>query len=366
MTPEDSSATNETQVHDGYDLETGLLARLREWIDVFPWLRLIRILRVVGSPPLLGLVALTLVVWKIGITLLALDQTTPEVPEIASTVNQQFNFFTAFIAHLNPASVFDGDPEIVWWKTLLGIGWSVFVWTPVALLLSRQGGLLTAGRPLMPLSAALSLALSRTLAGWLAAVVPLGCVGVFAVLIMMIGWISGFVGDITWLNSLLAGATLLFAIPCGLLAFGANVAIPLSWGALANERDPDAMDSLSRGYEYLFRRPLHLAAYLLVSAIIASIISILAVGVTKTAIQINTQLLEFAHAAEGMVVTSSNLLDYLPVVVLLTALWSLLGGVYLLLRYDAGGQEVEDLWQADTCPEPPLPSIPSQSIDSTS
>jgi hypothetical protein len=105
---------------------------------------------------------------------------------------------------------------------------------------------------------------------------------------------------------------------------------------------------------------------LLVSAIIASIISILAIGVTKTAIQINSQLLEFAHAAEGMVVTSSNLLDYLPVVVLLTALWSLLGGVYLLLRYDAGGQEVEDLWQADTCPEPPLPSIPSQSIDSTS
>ena len=261
--------------------------------------------------------------------------------------------------------MFHDDPEIVWWKTLLGIGWSVFVWTPVAILLSRQGGLLTAGRSLMPLSAALSLALSRTLAGWLAAVVPLGCIGVFAVLIMMIGWISGLFGDITWLNSILAGVTLLFAIPCGLLAFGANVAIPLSWGALANERDPDAMDSLSRGYEYLFRRPLHLAAYLLISAIIASIVSILAVGVTRTAIQINSQLLKFADAADGMVITSTDLLGHLPVVVLLTAIWSLLGGVYLLLRYDAGGQEVEDLWQADACPKPPLPSIPSQSTDST-
>jgi len=365
MPSEDSSATNETQVHDGYDLETGLLARLREWIDLFPWLRLIRVLRVVGSPPLLASVGLTLAVWKIGITLLALDQSTPEVAEIAATVNHQVNFFAAFLGHLNPTSVFHDDPEIVWWKTLLGIGWSVFVWTPVAILLSRQGGLLTAGRSLMPLSAALSLALSRTLAGWLAAVVPLGCIGVFAVLIMMIGWISGLFGDITWLNSILAGVTLLFAIPCGLLAFGANVAIPLSWGALANERDPDAMDSLSRGYEYLFRRPLHLAAYLLISAIIASIVSILAVGVTRTAIQINSQLLKFADAADGMVITSTDLLGHLPVVVLLTAIWSLLGGVYLLLRYDAGGQEVEDLWQADACPKPPLPSIPSQSTDST-
>ncbi len=366
MPPEDSSATHETQTHDGYDLETGLLARLREWIDIFPWLRLIRILRVAGSPPLLGLVALTLVVWKVGITLLALDQATPEIPEIASTANQLFNFFATFIVHLNPASVFNGDSGIVWWKALLGIVWSVFVWTPTVLLLARQGGLLTAGRPLMPLSAALSLALSRTLAGWLAALVPLGCVSVFALLIMMIGWISGFVGDITWLNSLLAGVTLLFAIPCGLLAFGANAAIPLSWAALSNERDPDAMDSLSRGYEYLFRRPLHLVAYLLVSAIIASVISMLAFGITKTAIQINSQLLNYAHAAEGMVVKSSNLLEHLPVVVLLTATWSLLGGVYLLLRYDAGGQEVEDLWQADARPEPPLPSIPSQSLDSDS
>ena len=73
-----------------------------------------------------------------------------------------------------------------------------------------------------------------------------------------------------------------------------------------------------------------------------------------------------AHAADGMVITSSNLLAHVPVVALLTAAGSLLGGVYLLLRYDAGGQQVEDLWQAEPRPRPPLPSIPSQSIDSKS
>lgn len=365
MTPKDSSATTEPQVHDGYDLETGLLARLREWIDIFPWLRLIRVLRVVGSPPLIGVVAIALAIWKLGISLIAQDALFPEVPETAATVNQQASFLAAYVEHLNPASVFHGDQEIVWWKTLLGICWSVFVWTPIAILLSRQGGLLTAGRPLMPLPASISHALSRTLAGWLAAIVPLACIGVFACLISVIGWFSGIIGEITWLNYLFAVAIILFAVPSGLLAFGANVAIPLSWGALANERDPDAMDSLSRGYEYLLRRPLQLVVYVLVGGCIASIVSMLALGVSITSIQINSSLLEFVDAANGMVVTSTNLLAHLPLVVLLTASWSLLGGIYLLLRYDAGGQEVEDLWQPDPCPDPPLPSIPGQSNDST-
>ncbi len=365
MTAEDSPATNDAQVHDGYDLETGLLARMREWTDILPWLRLVRILRVVGSPPLMGLVALTFAIWKMVIDLSTEGEISLHAfpADAASTMGQQGVLFATYIENLNPASVFSGNPEIVWWETLLGICWSVFIWTPVAILLSRQGGLLAAGRPLMPLPAVISLALSRTFAGWLAAVVPLGCVSVFAILIMLIGWFSGLVGDITWLNSILALVTILFAIPCGVLAFGANIAIPLSWGALANERDPDAMDSLSRGYEYLFRRPLQLALYLLVAAVIMGVVVVLAAGVTEAAIQISGRLLRFSGAADSMTNNSIACLSYLPIVVILTATWSLLGGVYLLLRYDTGGQEVEDLWQADVRPEPPLPSIPGQSND---
>lgn len=365
MPPDDSQATNDNQVHDGYDLEIGILARLREWIDVLPWLRLIRILRVVGSPPLIGIVALTFAVWKIGIMLMTLNEIVPHAstPEAATATGQQTALFTAYIANLNPASVFSANPEISWWKTLMGICWSVFIWTPVAILLSRQGGLLAAGRPLMPLSAAVSLALSRTFAGWLAAAVPLGCISVLAVLIMLIGWFSGLVGDISWFNSIMAVLTILFAIPCGVLAFGANVAIPLSWGALGNERDPDAMDSLSRGYEYLFRRPLQLGLYLLVAAVIMSVVAVLSGEISEAAIEINGRLLKFCGATDGMITKSIALLKHLPVIALLTATWSLLGGVYLLLRYDTGGQEVEDLWQADVPSDPPLPNIPSQSAE---
>ena len=177
---------------------------------------------------------------------------------------------------------------------------------------------------------------------------------------MLLGWLANLLGDVSWINSILAVVTVAIAIPCGILAFGANAAIPLSWAALANERDPDALDSLSRGYEYVFRRPLQLVLYLTISLVIVGVAVLLAIGVSEAAIQICSRLLGFCGTPENMIAATVNLLSHLPVVVLLTSMWSLLGGIYLLLRYDAGGQEVEDLWQPEPTPPPPLPSLPGQ------
>ena len=362
MNSNDSHPTKE-QVHSGYDLESGLFARVREWIDVLPWLRLGRTLRVAGSPPLIFLVALTFAIWKIGISLMPFSEAIPHAhqPEVAwATAQQGPEIVAAYLQGLNPTSVFGGDEKIVWWKTLLGILWSVLVWTPIVILLARQGGLLTAGRPLMSLRAVISLVLSRTWAGWTAALVPLGCVSAFALIIMLLGWLANLLGDVSWINSILAVVTVAIAIPCGILAFGANAAIPLSWAALANERDPDALDSLSRGYEYVFRRPLQLVLYLTISLVIVGVAVLLAIGVSEAAIQICSRLLGFCETPESMIAATVSLLSHLPVVVLLTSMWSLLGGIYLLLRYDAGGQEVEDLWQPEPTPPPPLPSLPGQ------
>ena len=363
MTSNDSPATDNDQVHAGYDLETGLLAQMREWIDIFPCLRLARITRAMGSPPLLGLVALTFAVWKIGIVFMMPEDVSAYYSEVATTAGQQSAFLTDHLQNLNPTTIFHENSTMTWWRTSLGICWSVMIWAPMAILLSRQGGLLAAGRPMMPLSSAIHLALSRTLAGWLTAVIPLGLTTVIASGILCAGWLSGVAGSITWINSMLAAITLLLAIPCGLLAFGANIAIPLSWAALANERDPDTMDSLSRGYEYLLRRPLHLALYVLLAVGITVVIAILATGITTAAIQISCQILAFSGATDAMIETSKNVLANLPIVVLFTAAGSLLGGVYLLLRFDAGGQEVEDLWEVKIHPEPPLPSLSDDSPD---
>ena len=65
MNPDNSDSSRE-EVHRGHDLEAGLLARVREWTDVFPWLRLGRTLRVAGSPPLVFLMATTFAVWCLG------------------------------------------------------------------------------------------------------------------------------------------------------------------------------------------------------------------------------------------------------------------------------------------------------------
>ena len=357
----DNSPSTEEQVHRGYDPESGLLTRLREWTDVFPWLRLGRTLRVAGSPPLIFLVAVTLTIWKIGIWLLPFPEAIPHVHLADAGWNTlEPAAIASHVQGLNPTSVFNGNEEFIWWKTLLVILWSVLVWTPTVIVLTRQGGLLTAGRPLMSIRSVITLGLTRMWPGWMAALVPLGCVSALSLLILTIGWIASLIGDVSWINTIFSIATVAIAIPCGILAFGANAAIPLSWAALGNERDPDALDCLSRGYEYLFRRPLQLVLYLTVSLVIVGVVVLLAIGVTEAATHVCNRVLGLCEAPENMIATTGKLLSHLPVVVLLTAMWGLVGGVYLLLRYDAGGQEVEDLWQPEPTPVPPLPSIPGQ------
>src|SRR6056297_3220639 len=51
------------QTHGGHDPESGLLTRLRTWVDVLPWLRLGRVARIAGSPLLIALVASATVIW---------------------------------------------------------------------------------------------------------------------------------------------------------------------------------------------------------------------------------------------------------------------------------------------------------------
>ena len=64
---------NGSQVHGGHELEAGMLERVREWTDLFPWLRLARVLRIAASPTLLLVVAATLFVWAIGMRYTASD-----------------------------------------------------------------------------------------------------------------------------------------------------------------------------------------------------------------------------------------------------------------------------------------------------
>ncbi|MGI9472748.1 MAG: hypothetical protein ACR2NZ_14515 [Rubripirellula sp.] len=359
MNIDDDQAKNK-KPHRGHDLESGLLSRFREWVDVLPWIRLGRTMRAVASPPLLLMVAATFFVWRVGESqILGIGPIESFLTDDMLSLRNDSARLARFIHQTNATSVYDLGVGVSWWQVILGLSWTVVVWAPAGILLTRQGGCLTAGRPMMSFQTGLALAVRRSPAAWLSSFVPLACVFAMTLLIAAFGWMSRWLPDVRAIEAVFALLSALIAIPCGILAFGANVAVPLSWSAIANEEQPDTLDSLSRGYEYLFRRPLQLVGYVVVALFILWVVRLLASGVAIAAIAVATNTLMFCNSPMPVVEMVSVMLAHLPAVALLTSLWSLIGGIYLLLRYDAGGQEVEDLWLPDPVPSTPLPQVPT-------
>lgn len=359
----DDSNKGGDETHHGHDPETGILSRMREWTDVFPWLRLARTLRVAGSPPLVLLTAIVFSIWRFGETLIlgsdpGRDAMRLDATSLLDFVLQSGAMIASHIRGSIPTSIYDPASSQLWWQDLLGILWSLLIWAPIAMLLARQGALLTAGRTMVGLKPGFSHVIRRSPAAWLAALVPLACVFAMGLLIAAVGWSARLPDGVLGLEALLAIIASLIAIPCGILAFGAGVAVPLGWAALVNERDPDSLDSLSRGYEYLFRRPLQLVLYVALSLGILSFIGALATGIAWAASSVAIAMLNLSGCSPTVPQLTQQVLQLFPTVVVLTLLWSLIGGVYLLLRYDAGGQDVEDLWQPSPRATPSLPSIP--------
>ncbi len=357
MTEPNEQDAESGKLHTGYDLESGFLARVREWTDLLPWLRLGRTLRVTGSPVMVGMVALTFIVWwNVQVRLFGTTkiegigyQSSPQVVEWIVTRTTQ----------LIPISAFDLNArEISWSSRWLAIVWALLVWTPVILYLLRQGALLTAGRELVGLELGVRRSIRLTPTSLLIAFVPLACVLVFGLMILVAGWLARWIEGIAFLEAPLALLIVIIAIPCGLLGFGAFIAVPLGWAALANEKDPDALDALSRGYEYLYRRPLQVAWYAFLSTLILLIITAITALIAEVAVWFVIAMLNAAGTENSFAERVLGILVFYPIVVGLTLFWALVGGVYLLLRYDAGEQEIEDLWQPFPKPTPPLPQLP--------
>ncbi len=308
-----------------------------------------------GEALILGESASTLPSWLSG----EVANTEMTSDEVAVIGEPPIKTIASLAYHTSPSVAYAIPSQELGWRLLLGTGWSLLIWTPIALLLARQGALLTAGRPMMSLRSGLELGLARMLRAWLTALVPTACLLMIALLIFLLGKVGQWTGRIAAMEVVMATALALIALAGGLLAFGAHFAIPLGWAALANEQNPDPLDSLSRGYEYLLRRPLHLAAYLLLSVVILIVIGGLAAGVAWAANELAGVVLSGNDGAQSLVQRITVVLNHFPIAVLATLGWGLIGGVYLLLRRDAGGQDVEDIWMPPVKPRPRLPSVPN-------
>ena len=364
MAASNDKASSSEKVHAGHDLETGILSRVREWIDVFAWLRLIRTLRLAGSPPMILIGITTLLVWWVGqhwilgeqLSLVAIDG---KAASVVSASQDSLMTTMQFVRLINATTVL--NPSIQDTRVFRQFGsilWTIFIWSPSALIFLRQGAQLTAGRSMMNLRDVNQLAILRAPASWLTAIVPLVCVLAMGLVILLIGWISKQAPSAAWILMPSALLIVLISLPCGILAFGATIAVPLAWSALANEKDPDALDSLSRGYEYLYRRPFHLLIHAMVAFVLLLVVTFLATGIVSAAGMVAFSILQWAGAPLTLTGLIGRILAIIPMATCFAFSWALIGGIYLLIRAEAGGQPVEDLWEPKRRVRKHLPKIP--------
>lgn len=364
------SAVEKASHHAGHDLESGVLARARSWVDVFGWIRLGRVMRVAGSPVMVALTALTtalwLPIWNLCLGSELLWQLPPTSAHAVATTLWERPLWCAIsfidlVQSLFAAAIFTpwtSDLE-GWLRLLASILWTILVWAPTAMILQRQGALLTAGRPMLPVGDVARWAARRYWRACAAAIVPALCIASILWAVALLGALLGSVEE-TWVMIPLAFVIAGIALPAGFLAFGSIVAVPISWAALINEREPDPLDSLSRGYEYLFRRPLQLLALLVVSLVILAVVAYLATFVVSLGYEMIAGPLALVSADFALAAYAQAWLRHCPLILGYTVSWALVGGIYLLLRFHAGGQEVEDLWITSAHPAQPLPELKSQ------
>lgn len=336
---------DDPEIHAGYEFEAGMFSRVRCWVDLFPWLRLLRVPRILASP---AYVALASTAWAVSSAWIGYFSAGPQLGRITAKVSGM------------------GPTEATLWSLVetLFVGLVLLLlWAPVIQIIGRAGAGLVADQGLLGFGTSLRITRSRWFKSGLLPLIPLA--GALALMIPI--WIMRLPSGLLqwdWLATLTGLVVGVAAIPIGVLCFGALFATPLGLIAMVSEPDPDPIDSLSRGYEYLFRRPLHLAWYLVIGGGLLWLARYLLGGVTTAAKLVSGTLSSAvaANARESLV--AASVIDCILYGWLITLAIALAGGAYLLLRYDAGGQEVEDLWQPVGPAEPDLPTLPEEAYRS--
>ncbi len=249
---------------------------------------------------------------------------------------------------LNPSVLLLSNPS---WQTLLHAGAKqaiiVLAWMfPVAIVLRESITECAQRRPtgLLDLCRVLK---ARGLALFLATWIPLACI------LMLVGcyWLFGWLGR--W-NLTLADWASVLAIPLllasGVLTIGAWLAIPLAWASILTEPICDTFDALSRGYEYVFRRPLHLLIYALAATLLHWAMYLIVSFACIAGQQIAMALYQRGASGGSQPDRANRILDAIPEVYSILMMWALIGALYLLLRHDANEQEIEDIPEQLPCP----------------
>ena len=353
------------EVFEGNRLETGVLQRARRWRDAIPVLVLVDAVRVAGSPLCVGMIWLTL---GLHHGLLSLDLSRYGIP-LTSWIGQPgsqsgFPWSTPPWTDLPPVADVPPDAGFADSALALTLGLVRFalvglLWLVPAGIVARAGACYVAGRP-QPFSWQAREVLRRWRVLVTVAVLPLLAILVLVVAMALLGCVGRLANFplLGWVGGVATLATLPFAILAGLLAVGATVAVPLAIVAAAIEKQPDAIDCLSRGYEYLLRRLVHLAIYLLAAGLLVLLLVTFGSWLAAAAAHLGGFAVRLGSGSESMANSLSGRLAHLPLAIGVTAAWGLTGAVYLLLRQAANEQEIEDIAVTEYDMRPPdLPSL---------
>lgn len=380
-----------SEVFEGNRLESGVLQRVRRWRDAIPALVLVESLRVAGSPIHVGLAWLTLAVQELVFFVLSrasrgfdadaghgghdaghgghdgqeshdasavdgkvvdiammdvpvVDMRTAEV-SVADVSELSGNAWIEGLSSWPFGEVTDRITALgPWWGTLAVLILAL-VWVVPVSLAARAGACYAAGRPQAFLNH-FGVIRGRVMTLLGVVISPLLMVGAIGVVLGLIGKVAAWIADLPIGPIpvlMLAALAVPFAIVAGVIFAGAWVAVPLGLAGAAIEKQEDSFDALSRGYEYLLRRPVHLVVYggvcwLLVKLMLfaGGMVVGSASAVVDAAVGMGGRFPEFASLVEGV-------LSRLPLGFGVAAAWGLIGGLYLLMRQAANDQEIEDI-----------------------
>ena len=377
----------------------GTLHTIR-WQEICPWLILVKALRVtlMLRVLVLAMVGVWLTNWgDAAIQTVFPDETTSLERTMVPAITSQFIQLYIVVDHSNgdfstrpqagpllqawrwvtqPFRLL-ADRKISWQSSLLMVThglWTIGVWgifggaiaRIAALYLTREETL----GPLVALRDAATVWPSTTGAPVIALLVATAMAVPLLLLGFLLQWNAlALVAGLLWCL-VLAGGLVLTVVLAGLL-----IGWPLMWACLGVERS-DAFDGVSRCYAYVYQRPLHLAFYVLIAALLAflgdAVVYFFAsatITASETALSWgagNTRLDELLNADTDQLANQAvngwkwGLMS-LVVAYPLACLWPMTVGIYLLLRRQVDATEMDEVTLTAVSPKPlptPDPTAP--------
>ena len=271
---------------------------LREiaWLELFPWLSLVRAVRLAFAPRMLLLAALGLVAmglgWRAIGTMFSTMPTQPW-PWAATVIGPPApvnELPQSLASHRPPGSVDEllhpllspgltaadkltepfrqlfqpttGAWPFVYW--LLCALWSLAVWAAIGGALTRIAALALARESRLGFLGGLRFGVAKWPAYFFAPLVPLAG----GIVLILLGLVYGLLMKLNFVALLLSlgwPIMLLASLGVAIVLLGLLFGWALMWPTVSSE-GTDAFDAISRSYSYTFQRPLHYLFYGLVAA----------------------------------------------------------------------------------------------------